>query len=70
MNMHGLRKLMLSRLAEAGLSEDELMAWSTHTSPTMLRVYLRTASQERMANSGMAKLLSLQSRGQKRPASA
>lgn len=36
---HGLRKACATRLAEAGATEREIMAWTGHNSPTMVQVY-------------------------------
>lgn len=54
---HGLRKACATRLAEAGASEREIMAWTGHTSPQMVQIYAGKARRGLMADQGFAKLL-------------
>lgn len=54
---HGLRKACATRLAEAGASEREIMAWTGHTSPQMVQVYAGKARRGLMADQGFAKLI-------------
>lgn len=53
---HGLRKACATRLAEAGASEREIMAWTGHSSPQMVQVYAGKAGRGLMADQGFAKL--------------
>lgn len=53
---HGLRKACATRLAEAGASEREIMAWTGHTSPQMVQIYAGKARRGLMADEGYAKL--------------
>ncbi len=53
---HGLRKACATRLAEAGASEREIMAWTGHTSPQMVQIYAGKARRGLMADRGFAKL--------------
>lgn len=53
---HGLRKACATRLAEAGASEREIMAWTGHTSPQMVQIYAGKARRGLMADQGFAKL--------------
>lgn len=59
LNLHGLRKAMCRRLAEAGASEREIMAVSGHKSPQMVSVYVAAANQKVMASAAMERLSSL-----------
>lgn len=54
---HGLRKACATRLAEAGASEREIMAWTGHSSPQMVQVYAGKARRGLMADQGFAKLI-------------
>lgn len=54
---HGLRKACATRLAEAGASEREIMAWTGHTLPQMVQIYAGKARRGLMADQGFAKLL-------------
>ena len=47
--MHGLRKALGARLAEAGLSENEIAAVLGHTGTGTVKVYTRDANQKRLA---------------------
>ncbi|WP_211299457.1 tyrosine-type recombinase/integrase [Pukyongiella litopenaei] len=53
---HGLRKACAARLAEAGASEREIMAWTGHASPQMVQIYAGKARRGLMADQGFAKL--------------
>ncbi|PYC47104.1 hypothetical protein DI396_11105 [Litorivita pollutaquae] len=53
---HGLRKACATRLAEAGASEREIMAWTGHASPQMVQIYAGKARRGLMADQGFAKL--------------
>ncbi|MBK0327349.1 tyrosine-type recombinase/integrase [Rhodobacteraceae bacterium F11138] len=54
---HGLRKACATRLAEAGASEREIMAWTGHSSPQMVQIYAGKARRGLMADQGFAKLI-------------
>jgi len=54
---HGLRKACATRLAEAGATEREIMAWTGHTSPTMVQVYAGKARRGLLADHGFEKLI-------------
>lgn len=54
---HGLRKACATRLAEAGATEREIMAWTGHTSPTMVQVYAGKARRGMLADHGFEKLI-------------
>lgn len=54
--VHGLRKTAARKLAEAGCSEDEIMAITGHTTSAMVRLYVRGARRAKMAESAMKKL--------------
>ncbi|MFG6515884.1 tyrosine-type recombinase/integrase [Sulfitobacter sp. 1A13496] len=54
---HGLRKACATRLAEAGASEREIMAWTGHASPQMVQIYAGKARRGLMADQGFAKLI-------------
>jgi integrase len=54
---HGLRKLCLTRLAEAGCSAFELRSWSGHKNLKELETYCQTADRKRLAQTAMAKLV-------------
>lgn len=56
LNLHGLRKLAATRLAEAGCSAHEIAAWTGHLTLTEVEVYTRAADQRRLAGSGMDRL--------------
>ena len=53
---HGLRKAGATRLAEAGASEFEVMAFLAHSSPREAARYVRKANRSRLADSGFARL--------------
>lgn len=54
---HGLRKACATRLAEAGATEREIMAWTGHNSPTMVQVYAGKARRGLLADNGFEKLI-------------
>lgn len=54
---HGLRKACATRLAEAGATEREIMAWTGHVSPKMVQVYAGKARRSIMADHGFEKLI-------------
>jgi integrase len=53
---HGLRKAFATHLAEAGASENEIMAALGHATPRLAALYTRAASREEMAAKGMSRL--------------
>lgn len=54
---HGLRKACATRLAEAGATEREIMAWTGHVSPSMVQVYAGKARRGLLADHGFEKLI-------------
>jgi len=54
---HGLRKACATRLAEAGASEREIMAWTGHKTTQMVQVYTSKARRDLMADNGFEKLM-------------
>lgn len=56
MNVHGLRKLAATELADAGCSMHEIAAITGHQSLSMVQLYTRTADQERLANAAIVRL--------------
>ena len=54
---HGLRKACATRLAEAGASEREIMAWTGHKTTQMVQVYTSKARRDLMADNGFKKLM-------------
>lgn len=55
--LHGLRKAAARRLAEAGCTAHQIAAITGHTSLREIERYTRTASQERLAQQAMDRLL-------------
>ena len=53
---HGLRKAAARRLAESGASQQEIKAWTGHTSDTQVRRYVEAANKAGMADSAAAKM--------------
>lgn len=53
---HGLRKAGATRLAEAGASEHEIMAFLAHSSPREGATYTRKAQRSRLADAAFARL--------------
>ena len=56
LNVHGLRKLAATSLADAGCSAHEIMAITGHTTLSMVQLYTATADQERLAHAAMDRL--------------
>lgn len=56
LNLHGLRKLAATRLADAGCSTHEIAAWTGHTTLREVERYTDAANQERLAAAGMRRL--------------
>lgn len=54
-NIHGLRKLAATMLAEAGCSVHEIAAVTGHQSLGMVELYTRSADQERLAGAAIVK---------------
>jgi integrase len=52
---HGLRKAATKRLADAGCTDEEMMAWTGHGTRAMLTRYSKGANQKRLAKAGVAK---------------
>ena len=55
-NVHGLRKLAATRLAEAGCSIHEICAMLGWTTLTMAQLYTRAAEQETLASAAVVRL--------------
>lgn len=55
---HGLRKAGATRLANAGATEFEIMAFLGHKTPAEASTYTKKANRKTLADSGMAKLVS------------
>lgn len=55
-NIHGLRKLAATNLAEAGCSTHEIAAITGHKTLQMVSLYTRGADQERMATAAIVRL--------------
>ena len=56
LNVHGLRKLKATELADAGCSAHEIAAITGHTTLKMVEHYTRNADQARLARSATARL--------------
>lgn len=56
LNVHGLRKLAATNLAEAGCSAHEIAAVTGHRSLSMVQLYTRSADQERLASAAIVRL--------------
>lgn len=56
LNIHGLRKLAATSLAEAGCSTHEIAAVTGHRSLAMVQLYTASAAQERMAEAAIYRL--------------
>ena len=63
LNVHGLRKLAATSLADAGCTPHEIMAITGHRTLAMVELYTRSADQERLAG---AAIVRLQNRDKKR----
>jgi integrase len=55
-NVHGLRKLAATNLAEAGCSAHEIAAITGHRSLALVSLYTASADQERMATAAIVRL--------------
>lgn len=60
---HGLRKAAATRLADAGCTDHEIMAWGGWETLKEVQRYTRTANRKRLAQSGREKLESRTLRG-------
>lgn len=56
LNVHGLRKLAATRLAEAGCSVHEISAITGHRTLAMVQHYTASADQERLAGAAITRL--------------
>tara|TARA_R110000751_G_scaffold180038_1_gene286423 strand:+ start:31422 stop:32507 length:1086 start_codon:yes stop_codon:yes gene_type:complete len=56
---HGLRKAGATRLANAGATEFEVMAFLGHHTPNEARTYVKKASRSKLGDSGMEKLINV-----------
>lgn len=56
LNLHGLRKLAATRLADAGATTHEIAATTGHATLAQVAHYTAAADQERLAKSGAARL--------------
>lgn len=56
LNIHGLRKLAASRLAEAGCTAHEIAAVTGHRTLAMVQHYTRSASQQKLAAAAVVRL--------------
>jgi integrase len=56
LNMHGLRKLAATALAEAGCSAHEIAAVTGHKTLAMVALYTASARQERLARAAITRL--------------
>lgn len=56
LNVHGFRKLCAATLVELGCSEHEAAAITGHDDMSTLRVYTRSARQEKLAHAAVARL--------------
>lgn len=55
-NIHGLRKLAATNLAEAGCSSHEIAAVTGHRTLSMVELYTRSADQEKLAGAAIVRL--------------
>jgi integrase len=62
LNVHGLRKLAATALAEAGCTPSEIAAITGHRTLAMVELYTRSVDQQRMAGAAIAKLQPAQPR--------
>ncbi|MEQ8804489.1 MAG: tyrosine-type recombinase/integrase, partial [Rhodospirillales bacterium] len=65
--LHGLRKLHLTWIADAGGSEHTLQASGGHRSTTELRRYTMRANQRKLAQAGIATLPDMPRTGSGKP---
>lgn len=56
LNIHGLRKLAATNLAEAGCSTKEIAAVTGHETLAMVELYTKSADQERLATAAIHRL--------------
>lgn len=56
LNVHGLRKLAATSLADAGCTTHEIAAITGHQTLAMIGLYTRTADQERLAGAAIVRL--------------
>jgi integrase len=56
LNVHGLRKLSLTALAEAGCSAHQIAAVSGHTTLDMIELYTRSVNQQKLAREAFERL--------------
>jgi integrase len=56
LNVHGLRKLAATELAEAGCSAHEIASITGHSSLSMIQLYTKSANQERLAEAAIVRL--------------
>lgn len=57
MTFHGLRHTAATRLADAGATDREIMAFTGHSQASMVGLYTAGADQKRRADEGMRKLV-------------
>lgn len=62
LNVHGLRKLAATEIADAGGSTHEIAAVTGHKTLGMVQLYTQSADQERLAQDAMGKLLGFSKR--------
>jgi integrase len=67
---HGLRKLCLMRLAEAGCTAFEIMSISGHKNLKEVQRYVEAASRKKMGEAAHAKLLAVQNTNKSVPTPA
>lgn len=65
LNVHGLRKLAATELADAGCSVHEIAAITGHQSLSMVQLYTRSADQERLATAAIVRLSERKDKRQK-----
>lgn len=63
LNVHGLRKLAATNLADAGCTTHEIAAIAGHHTLAMVELYTRTANRRRLAKSAIGRLLDLKTGG-------
>lgn len=64
LNIHGLRKLAATELADAGCSVHEIAAVTGHKTLAMVELYTRSADQQRLADAAVVKLTEFRKRKQ------
>lgn len=65
LNVHGLRKLAATALADAGCTPHEIAAITGHRTLSMVELYTRSADQERLAGAAIAKIQPIQPRAKR-----